>query len=1539
MASTLRFVIETDATGGITGITRYKEALDTLGPSASKQSVETTSAFNRIEATLNKAKSAVIGFIAAVAFAEVIRGFRELINAGIEFEATFNLITRVLQGSNSDFEVLKNQMLDLSKIIPLSVNELNKIGGLGAQLGVPITGIKAFTEEIGKFSVATGVASDEAADSFARFGVIMKIPIEKMGDFMSLVVKLGNDRLPATEQEILKFSMNIASAGKSIGLSSGEIAALAATLASTGLKAEKAGSSVSRIMYDMSTAVQTGSDKLTAFAQISGMSSEQFTTAFKKDAMTTLLSFLQGLQKVQESSGGVQLALKAVGESNIRVMDTAGRAASATDFLTLALKSVATEAASGSKSMDEKFNKSVITAAAQLELTKNRIYAVAVAISDALTPSVVAAGKGLADLADMLLDNKTVLIAAVEVTGSLAIAFVGLKLVEVASGFELVKNAVFAYSAVAGGAATATEGLALALKPLALFSLITADIALAINAVRKWNQAGEDLVAIEESKRTAMEIADKTRQASIKLLREHNIAIVTEGRTIESIDQSIKVLMPTLKAKTEQEKKDAEALALKQKAQKIIIEDNKVYMAQVASMLKSLTKENDETKVLADVLMQAGAAGVKWEVIVRTFGKAIEEATKHTDGLNAVQKETIRIAAEQVEAAAKVARQQEVNDENMKSVNKRFLEQEVLLKNMNYAWDRYQQMLKTVGADIEEYNRLMTRMAEIDKEGEERKKALNQRSQEQIDLQNTLRGMIIAENPGMKVGGIDTTTPDAIKKQTEEGKAIIDQLSNDITRMFKNGIGHGKDFWESFKTMGIGAIASISSILFKDLLHDFLDGWAKKFGKWQDDFNDWIKDTLKPKLTDALKSIIGPGGRGLTLTVAGAAVGGAVGGKAGAVSGALGGQAVNQALSGNWVAAAILGIGAVGAAFVGMISSLHKEANKFVQGIQNPFASAVDDIFKGLTAAKDMGTLTVNQVVEAKGKFEEMWANFQTEAAKAGVVGQQALATMTPFVASWRDWLDSLGDAANNMERLSKVKDITDKITGAADGWDILEIAIQDMMDKGVDWGVIIAFLGSDIEDMAGKMKLLNIELPPAIKSIVDAIDAAKKMKEAVDRQAEVEVQLAQAREDLINALVSKLDYLDSEIQKATDNINKWKETIAANNTEIADLTTKLNDAEYWHKRYTSLIQDETDAVTAATNARKSAEEKIADLETKIQRDRLDQQLMAAKVSKKQTRIADAQAAIDAFEKSQTLKEMAARKTELAQLKSDLPGLIKAEAQAKLNLVDASIKATEQINTEKQDIVTRILNLQGENAELQKNIITAEAYIESLQKMKTETETMLEAIGGKRQTELEKIDDTITKLIDRGQALERERDALAGVTNIAKETVDWFHNLGRAMQEATGVTPGSATPATATVAVQTSPAPTPLFPAGPTNPGGIPTVPNGYISTDGMDIFGSMLANQVPSFEGGTEDTGPKPILALLHPHEKVLQAGDSGGMNYNPSVTVNLTINGQAGDMKRTVRDVIIPELLSALETNSSQMVQKFSKKLVRPSSALINK
>ena len=164
---------------------------------------------------------------------------------------------------------------------------------------------------------ATNMTADEAATSLARFANITGMATDNYGRLGSVIVDLGNN-FATTESEIVAMGTRLASAGKLAGLTEPEIMALAAAMSSVGIEAEAGGTAMTQTLNAIEKAVAKGGDDLAEFARIAGMSSEEFSSAWKNDAMSALTSFIGGLGKLDEQGESTVLVLEDLGLTGIR---------------------------------------------------------------------------------------------------------------------------------------------------------------------------------------------------------------------------------------------------------------------------------------------------------------------------------------------------------------------------------------------------------------------------------------------------------------------------------------------------------------------------------------------------------------------------------------------------------------------------------------------------------------------------------------------------------------------------------------------------------------------------------------------------------------------------------------------------------------------------------------------------------------------------------------------------------------------------------------------------------------------------------------------------------------------------------------------------------------------------------------------------------------------------------------------------------------------------------------------------------------------
>lgn len=318
--------------GTISGLLKLRDEFTAALNKAAKEIEKTGARIQKVGTNVSNVGSALTKSItlplAAIGVASV--------KMATDFESSFAGVRKTVNATEAEFAALSKGFRDLSKTIPVNVNDLNRIGEAAGQLGIAKGDILSFTRAMADLGNTTNLTADEAATATAQFQNIFGAAGKEVDRFGSTLVALGNDGA-STEKAIIEMGLRIAGAGVQIGLSQGEVLAFASALSSVGIEAEAGGSAISKVMINIALAVSKGGTELTNFAKVSGMSVDQFKAAFEKDAAGAVNSFITGLGRLGDSGGNVILALDQMGISEIRMRDALLRAAGAGDLLTRSL--------------------------------------------------------------------------------------------------------------------------------------------------------------------------------------------------------------------------------------------------------------------------------------------------------------------------------------------------------------------------------------------------------------------------------------------------------------------------------------------------------------------------------------------------------------------------------------------------------------------------------------------------------------------------------------------------------------------------------------------------------------------------------------------------------------------------------------------------------------------------------------------------------------------------------------------------------------------------------------------------------------------------------------------------------------------------------------------------------------------------------------------------------------------------------------------------------------------------------------------------
>ena len=322
---------------------------------------------------------------------------------------------------------LEKGLRDLAKELPASHEEIAGVAEAAGQLGIQTDNVVSFTKTMIDLGESTNMSAETAATSLARLANITKLPQDKFSNLGSAIVELGNN-FATTESEITEMSLRLAGAGTQIGLSQADIVGLATALSSVGIEAEMGGSALSKAMVNMQVATQTGLDamdqleeqtemsrrelellasnnskgfkelaqsigkttdeingtisaskNLEGFADIAGMTAEEFKQAFENDATGAIAAFIQGLGHAEEKGTTAIEMLDSMGISEVRLRDSLLRAGSASELFKDSI-SKANKAFEQNTALTDEANKRYETTESKVKALKNEVVDMAIDI-------------------------------------------------------------------------------------------------------------------------------------------------------------------------------------------------------------------------------------------------------------------------------------------------------------------------------------------------------------------------------------------------------------------------------------------------------------------------------------------------------------------------------------------------------------------------------------------------------------------------------------------------------------------------------------------------------------------------------------------------------------------------------------------------------------------------------------------------------------------------------------------------------------------------------------------------------------------------------------------------------------------------------------------------------------------------------------------------------------------------------------------------------------------------------------------------------
>jgi TP901 family phage tail tape measure protein len=355
----------------------------------------------------------MVGFGAAV-----LGGLGLATKAAVDWETAWAGVTKTVDGTAPQMAALEEALRSLAQELPASHQEIAAVAEAAGQLGVERENIVAFTRTMINLGETTNLSAEEAASALARFMNVMGTSqgdVDKLG---SALVALGNNSA-TTEAEILQMAQRLAGAGRQIGITEGEVLGFAAALSSVGINAEAGGSAFSRVMITMEQAARSGGEELEGFARVAGMSAQEFQAAYEQDAAGAIVTFIQGLARMQSQGQDVFGTLDALSLGEIRVRDSLLRAAGASDLFADSLR-LGNESLEQNTALAAEAAKRYETTASQMQIARNNLNEFAITMGETFLPVLGAVSERTGAWLQMLSDLPGPVRQGIAVLGSLA---------------------------------------------------------------------------------------------------------------------------------------------------------------------------------------------------------------------------------------------------------------------------------------------------------------------------------------------------------------------------------------------------------------------------------------------------------------------------------------------------------------------------------------------------------------------------------------------------------------------------------------------------------------------------------------------------------------------------------------------------------------------------------------------------------------------------------------------------------------------------------------------------------------------------------------------------------------------------------------------------------------------------------------------------------------------------------------------------------------------------------------------------------------
>lgn len=371
------------------GITKAKEAYATLASSGKLSLAELAQAKVALRGRIDELRQGTNGWRDALA--GVKTGMIEVaaaaaptvlaIGQAIKFESSMANVKKVVDATPEGFAALREQLLGLTREIPLTANELAQIAASGGQLGIASRNLGQFVTVTAQMATAFDMTAEEAGNAIGKIVNVYQLGMDEVNGFGDTINQLGNTTA-SRERDIVDVMLRIGGTAGQFGLAKESAAALAAAMLSLGKTPETASTAINALLNNMQTA-EMGSNTFQEALEKIGLSAEEMAKQVAKDPQKALNDLLATLSKLS----GTERAKALTGLFGKEFQDDIGVLVGSLGTYQKALATVSdTTAYAGS--MNKEFATRAETTANQLQLLRNAVSEAGINLGTTFLPAI-----------------------------------------------------------------------------------------------------------------------------------------------------------------------------------------------------------------------------------------------------------------------------------------------------------------------------------------------------------------------------------------------------------------------------------------------------------------------------------------------------------------------------------------------------------------------------------------------------------------------------------------------------------------------------------------------------------------------------------------------------------------------------------------------------------------------------------------------------------------------------------------------------------------------------------------------------------------------------------------------------------------------------------------------------------------------------------------------------------------------------------------------------------------------------------------------